>query len=262
MKILIINGSFRRDGNTHRILELFKEAYLFTSKLQKDDVQFETIFLAHESIQFCKGCRICFDKGEDKCPLKDEVLSVRSKIGNSDAVVLASPVYVEDVNGTMKNWIDRMAFNNHRPAFCGKPGILLITSGANSSNHTLQTMSRAFTGWGGVVVAKGKFITGALTARKDLNEHYAPKIKNLAVKLHKKLSSKKRGSPSLYSLVAFRVQQKYWKKTENYNSYDYTYWKDKGWLENSCNYYTKHSAGWIKTKSAGIFGKLISLFFV
>jgi multimeric flavodoxin WrbA len=33
----------------------------------------------------------------------------------AEAYVFASPVYVEDINGVMKNWIDRMAFNSHRP---------------------------------------------------------------------------------------------------------------------------------------------------
>ncbi|MDF2985113.1 MAG: NADPH-dependent reductase [Eubacterium sp.] len=261
MKILVINGSFRRDGNTQRILELFKEEYLFSAKQQHFNVEFETIFLAHENIAFCRGCRVCFDKGEEKCPLKDEVLSVRSKIDNSDAVVLASPVYVEDVNGFMKNWIDRMAFNNHRPAFCGKPAVVIATSGAYSSDHTLKTMIRAFIGWGGVVVAKDKFITGALTAKEDLKKRYAVKIKYLAEKLHKNLTDRKGGYPSLYSLVAFRVQQKYWQKTKNINSFDYTYWRDKGWLKNSCNYYTAHGAGFIKTKAAGFFGRIISQFF-
>jgi multimeric flavodoxin WrbA len=48
----------------------------------------------------------------------------------------------------MKNWIDRMAFNNHRPAFAGKSAVIVTTSGMGSTSHTQKTMQYALMAWG------------------------------------------------------------------------------------------------------------------
>lgn len=60
--------------------------------------------MAYSDIQFCRGCRIYFDKGEELCPIKNGLLNIRDKINSADGIILASPVYVEDINGIMKNW--------------------------------------------------------------------------------------------------------------------------------------------------------------
>lgn len=63
--------------------------------------------------------------------------------------------------------------------------------------------------------------------------------------------------------MVFKVQQKYWHKNKNkYKTFDYLYWKNRGWLEKKCNYYVPHNASFIKVRIAGIVGKIISLFFV
>lgn len=91
-------------------------------------LEIERISLGQLDLNTCRGCRVCFDKGEEKCPLKDDVLSIRDKMILADGILAASPVYVEDVNGIMKNWIDRMAFNCHRPAFAGKSAYIGLSS--------------------------------------------------------------------------------------------------------------------------------------
>jgi hypothetical protein len=55
--------------------------------------------LAEMDIRTCRGCRICFDKGEESCPLKDDLLAIRRRIEAAELLVLGSPVYVEDGNG-------------------------------------------------------------------------------------------------------------------------------------------------------------------
>lgn len=260
MKIFIMNSSFRKDGNTNRILECFMEEFQSCSRQHGTDVEFETVFLAHENIQMCRGCRLCFDRGEDRCPLKDEVLPIRDKLCKADAAVLAGPVYVEDVNGFMKNWIDRMAFNSHRPSLYGKPAAVLTTSASYSSNHSLKTVIRAINSWGGVVVARGKFRMGALMAKDEVKARHGAGIKMLAEKLYASSGGSKAGVPSVYSLVAFKIQQKYWRNKKETQSHDYSYWKGKGWLESGCNYYTVHKAGWFKTGMAGVLGSLASIF--
>lgn len=263
MKIISIISSGRKNGNTGRIVRHIEEDFLQDAIKKGLKAEFEQIYLANSDIKFCKGCRICFDKGEELCPLKDELLSIRDKINQADGVIFASPIYVEDINGIMKNWIDRMAFNCHRPAFAGKPVVIVVTSGAGSSNHALKTMKSALLTWGFHVATQGKFRTGGFIEEDQIKFRYGNQMKIIANKLFNAIDGHRAEYPSFYSLIVFRVQQKYWQKTKKeQNTFDYFYWKNKGWMEKTCNYYIHHNSNSIKIKLAGIAGSIVSIFFI
>lgn len=180
MKIIILTSSYRKHGNTEQLSELIGEELQKAAEVMQESLEVERISLAHAGLQLCRGCRACFDKGEDMCPLKDDLLLIRDKISEADGIILASPVYVEDVNGIMKNWIDRMAFYCHLPAFAGKTAITVVTSGARATNHALGTMSNALTSWGVTVRGQYKFRLGALTEKQEIKSRYELKIKKAA----------------------------------------------------------------------------------
>ena len=262
MKIVSIVSSFRKNGNTERLVELVEEEILLSAGEANVPVEIERISLAHHDIQSCRGCRICFDRGEESCPLKDDLLLIRDKIAEADGIIMASPVYVEDINGIMKNWIDRMAFNCHRPAFAGKVAVLLTTSGVGSSNHALNTMNKALGTWGFHIAGKGKFRTGALMKSDEMKTLYHKKIKSLSGSLLNALKLNKALKPSFYSLIVFKVQQKYWQKAVNYrDTVDFAYWSGKGWLEPHCEFYTQHRSNWLKVKVARFIGSVVGMFF-
>lgn len=262
MKILLIISSKRKEGNTNNVLNLIEDEIKIS--LDKMSLTTEKIFLGDYNIQFCKGCRACFNKGEEKCPLKDDLLLIRDKILKSDIIIFGSPVYVEDINGVMKNWIDRMAFNNHRPAFAGKAAFLITTSGIGSSNHALKTMKKALTAWGFYVIGQNKFRTGSLMKIRDIEKKYKSKIKSIAYKIKRTIVDNKVNYPKFYSLVSFKVQQKYWQKNsdQKQHTFDYNYWLKKGWLDSKCKYYINNQANPIKVLFARVFGNLISVFFI
>jgi multimeric flavodoxin WrbA len=68
----------------------------------------------------CKGCKLCLDKGEELCPLKDDRDKLIEKMNLSDGIILASPNYSFNVSGLMKVFLDRLGFIFHRPRFFGK----------------------------------------------------------------------------------------------------------------------------------------------
>jgi len=263
MKIVSIVSSARKDGNTERITKFMELELKKSAEKNNTKAEFEHINLGNLNIKFCRGCRVCFDKGEALCPLKDETLNVRDKIMEADGIILASPVYVEDVNGIMKNWIDRMAFNNHRPAFAGKSAVILTTSGVGSSNHALKTMKSALMAWGFRISAEDKFRTGGLMDTEKIKSSHGSKISFIADKLFKDVYNGKAMNPSFGSLLYFKVQQKYWQKSTGKNEIlDYAYWKDKRWTDNNCSYYIPNKAGFIKIRLAGMAGYIVSCFFV
>jgi len=136
LKIITLVSSYRTTGNTNRVVSLIEKELTSLAQMEKVDLDIERIQLHSFDIKLCCGCRVCFDKGEEKCPMKDELLVIFKKLYQADVILAASPVYVEDVNGIMKNWIDRMAYNCHRPAFAGKYAYIVTTSGSGTSNHT------------------------------------------------------------------------------------------------------------------------------
>lgn len=148
MKILALMSSYRKKGNTARIVQMIEGQMEKIAARHDEPLDFETLHLAHMDIEMCRGCRTCFDRGEETCPLKDDIPAIRAKIDAADGLILASPVYVDDVNAVAKNWIDRMAYVCHRPAFGGKCAYLIATVGEGPANHTLRTMNFALRSWG------------------------------------------------------------------------------------------------------------------
>jgi len=264
MKILSIVSSYRTDGNTSRIVSLVEDQLKNEAARQGMDLSIERIALGRMDVQTCRGCRLCFDRGEGKCPLKDELLAMRDKMLEADGYLIASPVYVEDVNGILKNWIDRLAFLCHRPALVGKCAYLITTSGGGSTNHALKTMAAALNAWGARVCGRARFRTGALTSIEELNEKYNDSVSHSAAVFLRGLTNGSSSHPSWYSLIAFGIQQMYWSMPEHQanNSYDYTYWKDRGWLEKGCTYYISVKKGRWKVRAARLIAGGIAKLFV
>lgn len=262
MKILAI-GSSRKNGNTERILTLLGEALTRQAEQQGVPLKFEILPLRDYSLSLCKGCRACFNAGEQACPLKDDLHSIREKMLSADGVIFGSPVYVEDVNGTMKTFIDRMAFTCHRPQFYEKSAVILTTSGVGSTAHALTTLRRALGTWAFCVCGAQSFRAGAHTGLDELKSRYGKRIEALAGRLLNSVIKNKPAKPTFYQLLFFKVQQSYYRKPVKYgNEYDHAFWQQNGWLNPHCSYYMPHRANPLKTGLVRLLGGIVALFFV
>lgn len=261
MKIVSIISSGRQNGNTERVVRLLENQITETAERRNIPVNIEHVPLCRRNIQFCRGCRICFDRGEKDCPLNDDVLPLRDAIMSADGVLLASPVYVEDVNGIMKNWIDRMAFNCHRPAFFHKYAVLITTSGSGSSGRSLGTMRNALTAWGFDVVYAGKYRMGARMESGLIERRFAAEAEKAADSLIRSVRNPGKRKPSLLSLISFTIQQKYYRESKSAGPADRAYWETNGWLEPHTRYY-QPANGCIRLFAARILGRLLAKFFI
>ncbi len=80
-------GSARKK-NTHQAV------VQFMNNLQTlGEVEFEIVRLSDYHLGICRGCQLCFGKGEAFCPLKDDRDVLFNKIATSDGVVFAAPKY-------------------------------------------------------------------------------------------------------------------------------------------------------------------------
>lgn len=100
MRVIGINGSSRKDGNTAIIIvKVFEE-------LNKEDIETELIQLADYEIQPCRGCFAC--KGRGNCVFtNDDFAEIFSRIVEADGIILGSPVYSADVSAKMKAFLER-----------------------------------------------------------------------------------------------------------------------------------------------------------
>ncbi|MBU2598723.1 MAG: flavodoxin family protein [Actinobacteria bacterium] len=103
MKITVFNGSHRgKNGNTHVMVEEF----LYGARDVGAEV--ENIFLIKKEIKPCLSCFTCWVKTPGKCIIKDDMKDLLSKFMSSDIVVFATPIYVDNITGIMKIFIDRL----------------------------------------------------------------------------------------------------------------------------------------------------------
>lgn len=100
MKILAINGSSRKDGNTAAMLNVVLQ------ELEKQGYKTEHIQLAGQTIHPCKACFAC--SGKKNCVFGNDMFQeLYGKMTEADGILLGSPTYSADVSSTLKAVIER-----------------------------------------------------------------------------------------------------------------------------------------------------------
>jgi multimeric flavodoxin WrbA len=259
MKIVILMSSNRKQGNTDLSVSLLEEELAKASQREKIDLEVEKVYLGDMNLGLCRGCRVCFDKGEEACPLKDDSLVIKAKIKAADGVITASPVYVDDINAVMKNWIDRLAHVCHRPEFGGKCAYLLVTVGSSRTSHALRTLDTALRTWGFHISGKSGYKLGARSNREEIHAKYRKDIVKAAQKIIQDIHRRRFEDPSFISLMIFKIQQKAWSKVDQ-RTIDYQYWHGQGWLDPRCTFFISHQANRMKVILARALGRLLAGF--
>ena len=103
MKITAFNGSPRgREGNTHIMVEAFLKG------ASASGAEVENILLSEKAINSCLGCFGCWLKTPGECVMDDDMDVLLDQLSDCDVVIFATPLYVDNVSGIMKNFMDRM----------------------------------------------------------------------------------------------------------------------------------------------------------
>jgi len=231
MKITAIIGSQRKNGNTTGAAQALFAHLQTLAKNTGTPLETEMISLGDHQIEPCRGCRIFFNAGEEKCTYyHDAVAHIKEKIKASDVIILASPVYVDAVSGTMKNFIDRLAYTCHRPEFSKISVFALATTGSSPTNNTLRTLQGAALSMGFHLIGKLGLTCGAFLTRESIEFRYAKKLERSAKKIYQAVIKEKYRRPSLIALIMFRIQQYNWSRQDP-TSLDHRYWENNGWTD-------------------------------
>ena len=138
MKVLLINGSPRKAGNTYLALsEVAKE-------LEKNGIETEIVSLGPSPVRSCIACNCCKSKGENKCTFDDDLCNeVTAKMRVSDGLIIGSPVYYGQPNGGLLALVQR-ALYSAGSYFTGKPAAGVAVCRRGGASATLQTMLMPF----------------------------------------------------------------------------------------------------------------------
>ena len=101
MKILAVNGSPHKNGNTVTLIEeIFRGAH-------EKDHQCEIVHLIDLTLAYCNWCGDCWDTTPGVCPIDDGFMEHLNRIFEADILIVATPSSTHSVTGYMKNWLDR-----------------------------------------------------------------------------------------------------------------------------------------------------------
>ena len=219
MKVLAIMGSPKKKGNTYKVTRKVEERMK-----QLGSVEFEYLFLKDADLKMCSGCFNCVKKGEELCPIQDSRAEIENKMFEADGVILASPVYCENVSGLMKNFIDRFSFVFHRPRFFDQKLMVLATSAGGGLKETLDYIKKLQI-WGFGTPVELSVITPPWPQSDALQEKNAKNINNAAEEFYQKLQEG-RQPPNFMQYMHFR----FLKETSKlgYLPADLEFYKDKG----------------------------------
>lgn len=260
VNVLAIVGSLRRGGSTATATDLLAAEVRRLASADDLEVRWNTVSLSDIRVETCLGCRACFDRGEDHCPRRDDLLALRDRILASEGVVLATPVYVNDVSGSMKTLVDRLAFVCHRPAFAGIGFCLVATTGSSPARHAIRTLETAVLTWGGAIAARRGLLAGARMARDEMEQAHSPAIARSARRFWRHLRGRRAARPTFLSLMMFRIQQWSWGR-QAAGTLDRRFWEGRGWLEPSRTWYLPHRAAFPKVVMARATGNVAARIF-
>jgi len=196
VKILLVNGSPRKK-NTFNILKTIQEDF------NLKQYETEIITLSDYVIKSCVGCYKCVLDGKEKCPLKDDVDNIWRKFLEADGIVLSAPVYALGVPGTFKNFIDRVAYNAHRPLMYNKPTIIVSTTAGMGTEKVIEQLKWFEISGLKIIGAKGFMIYPIGEATPKIADSNAKSLKMLIKKLEHEMAKEKEKKPTLLQIIQF-----------------------------------------------------------
>ena len=136
MKVLMLNGSPRKNGNTSAALKEMERVFL------REGVEVETVQIGARDIRGCIACYSCSKTG--RCVFEDEVNQLAPKFEEADGLVIASPVYYASANATLIACLDRLFYSTHFDKTM-KVGASVAVARRGGCSATFDELNKYFT---------------------------------------------------------------------------------------------------------------------
>ena len=136
MKVLLINGSPRKGGNTTIALNEMVKVF------EAEGIETEVVQIGNKDIRGCIACGTCKTKG--KCVFDDVVNELAPKFEEADGLVVASPVYYASANATLIACLDRLFFSTPFDKTM-KVGASVVVARRGGLSATFDELNKYFT---------------------------------------------------------------------------------------------------------------------
>lgn len=136
MKVLLINGSPKANGNT--ALALKEMEHIFA----ENGIETELIHVGNQAVRGCVACGHCHEYGT--CTIDDLVNEVAPKFEACDGMVVASPVYYASANSTLTAFLDRLFYSTRFPKTM-KVGASVAVARRGGCSATFDQLNKYFT---------------------------------------------------------------------------------------------------------------------
>ena len=176
MKVLIINGSPRANGNTAIALREMENVF------KAAGVDTETVQIGSKNIRGCIACNRCSVTG--KCAFDDIVNELAEKFERADGLVAASPVYYASANATLVACLDSLFYSTKFDKTM-KVGASVACARRGGCSATFDELNKYFT-ISGMPVASSQYwnsIHGAAKGEAELDEEGKQTMRTLAANM-------------------------------------------------------------------------------
>ena len=138
MKVLLINGSPRKEGNTAIALaEVSKQ-------LTKEGIESEIVWIGNKPIRGCIACGQCKEQNLSRCVFDDDICNqISAKFEESNALIVGSPVYYGQPNGALLSIIQR-AFYSNGTNISGKPAASIAVCRRGGATAVFESLNMPF----------------------------------------------------------------------------------------------------------------------
>lgn len=226
-------------GSAHKMGGTYYAVRKFLDNLQSSgDIECEIVDLSVHRLGTCRGCKVCFRKGEEFCPLKDDRDVLFEKMLASDGVVFASPNYSFQVSAFMKLFLDRLGFVFHRPLFFGKTFTSIVTQGFYGGDKIVRYLDFVANGLGFNTVS-GSCVTVLDPMTEKEKRRVERAVARQSRRFFERLGEPAYPVPTLLRLMIFRWARTITQLMLDDTWRDYTYYRDKGWFESDYYYPTR-----------------------
>lgn len=136
MKVLIINGSPRVNGNTALAVREMEQTF------QENGIEAEVVQIGNQDVRGCIACGSCKENG--KCIFDDVVNTLAPKFEAADGIVIASPVYYASANATLIACLDRLFYSTPFDKSM-KVGASVVCARRGGCSATFDELNKYFT---------------------------------------------------------------------------------------------------------------------
>lgn len=136
MKVIILNGSPKAEGNTATALHEVERV------LNEQGIETEWIHVGHRQIHGCIACNKCWET--NNCCFGDVVNEISEKMDGADGLVVGSPVYFASPSGTLLSLLDRLFYSSLHKDWTMKVGATVAIARRGGATATMDVLNKYF----------------------------------------------------------------------------------------------------------------------